>query len=83
MYITHTLGNCTPLRSKEKFLKSTSGLLVQNKSRDKSMKREQALEKTQNNRALYFALHTFYLPTILSGSIFVCRFHLVHVKREH
>lgn len=60
MHINHTPDNCTPLKSKEKFLKSNSGLLVQNKSRDKSMKRELALEKNQNNRALYFALHTSY-----------------------
>lgn len=83
MYINHTPDNCAPLGSKKKFLKSSSGLLVQNNNRDKSMKREQAPEKKTRTIGLYILPCTILIdPTIVSGSIFYCRFHLIHVKRE-
>lgn len=72
MYINHTPDSCTPLRNK-KLLKSSSGLLVQNRSRDKSMKREQALEKKKKpeQKGFIFCLAHFWLTLLLYQAVFL------------
>lgn len=65
-----------PLRNKEKLLKRSSGLLVQNRSKDNSMEREEALEESEQ-KGIYIFPCTLL---IVSHSISIYHFHVIHVK---